>query len=92
MAELSYGELTRCGGKGRRFQDHVQRPYGKREWHLQGMGSRHCAHCIWHIEQQMMELEMGSRHTGPCRSGLGRHVFPECDKVRFATGKDLLNY
>ena len=50
------------------------------------------AHCIWHIEQQMMGLEMGSRHTGPCRSGLGRHVFPECDKVRFATGKDLLNY
>lgn len=40
VAELSYGELTRCRGKGRRFQDHVQRPCGKRGWHLQGMESR----------------------------------------------------
>ena len=59
---------------------------------FKGWREDHCAHCIWHTEQQMMGLEMGSRHTGPCRSGLGRDVFPECHKVRFATGKDLLNY
>lgn len=42
---------------------------------------------IWHIEQQMMGLEMGSRHTGPTAGRFGKGCFPECDKVRFTTGK-----
>lgn len=44
---------------------------------FKGWRAGHCAHCIWHIEQQMMGLEMGSRHTGLCRSSLRGDTFPK---------------
>lgn len=54
-----------------------------------GWREGHCAQYILYIGAQ----EMGPGHAGPCRSGLGRDVFPKSVyKVRFAAGKDLCNY
>lgn len=76
-AELSYGELTRCRGEGRRFQIMCKGPVVRGNGSFKRWRAGHCAHCIWHREQQMMGPEMGSRHTGLCRSGVGGDTFPK---------------